>query len=604
MRKQTKRMVLSLLVSAVGSFAQDYNYMTNDGAVKIIRYLGDDEAVVIPESIGGLPVVSIGELAFEHNGNLKSAIIPDTVRNIERGAFSNSGLTNIIISGGVTNIANEAFRSCTNLQVVVIPDSVVSVGDFAFDICSGLNSAVIGSGVVNIGTRAFGYCNGLRYLAIPDSVNAIGEDAFYSCKNLTNILLGTGVTSIGQHAFYDCSSLSGIDVSAGNFKYSSIEGVLFDKTGAVLICCPGGKMGGYAVPLGVASIGDEAFSGCAGLTDVVLPDTVTDIGFNAFQSCIGLTEFAIPDSVTNLINAIFWGCTGLTNATVGNGITSLEWTFSGCTNLKSAVIGSNVTSMYGTFGGCSGLTDVVIPDSATNVGDNAFSGCTSLADIEIPNSTVRIGHQAFFRTSLVDIMIPYNVTSIGQYVFSGCSNLVTIAVDELNAFYSSKDGVLFNKDGTVLVCYPPGKAGEYATPSSVTRIGFGAFSSCSALEKMYFRGDKPDLDWSMELSIATNITVYYLPGTAGWSATFGGRPAVLWNPVIQTQDGGFGVRSNGFGFNIAGTNSYSVVVESCINLNDGAWIPVATNTLINGTANFSDSDWTNYPGRFYRLRMP
>jgi hypothetical protein len=101
-----------------------------------------------------------------------------------------------------------------------------------------------------------------------------------------------------------------------------------------------------------------------------------------------------------------------------------------------------------------------------------------------------------------------------------------------------------------------------------------------------------------------NTIVYYLPGTTGWGSTFSGCPALLWNPQAQTGDGSFGVLNNQFGFNITGTTNIPVVVEACTDLANPAWSPVGTNTLTGGSSYFSDSQWTNYPARFYRLRSP
>jgi hypothetical protein len=102
---------------------------------------------------------------------------------------------------------------------------------------------------------------------------------------------------------------------------------------------------------------------------------------------------------------------------------------------------------------------------------------------------------------------------------------------------------------------------------------------------------------------------YYLPGTTGWGATFDGIPAMLWNPQAQTGDGFFGVQNNQFGFNITGSSNLVIVVQACTNLANPVWSPVSTNTLniyvgTNGTSYFSDPQWTNYPGRFYRFRSP
>jgi hypothetical protein len=101
--------------------------------------------------------------------------------------------------------------------------------------------------------------------------------------------------------------------------------------------------------------------------------------------------------------------------------------------------------------------------------------------------------------------------------------------------------------------------------------------------------------------------VFYLPGTSGWSTTFGDRPTALWvlpYPVILTSPTNFGIRSNQFGFIISWATNVPVVVEACTDLTNPSWSPVSTNTLSGGSSYFTDSQWTNYPGRFYRLRSP
>jgi hypothetical protein len=99
-------------------------------------------------------------------------------------------------------------------------------------------------------------------------------------------------------------------------------------------------------------------------------------------------------------------------------------------------------------------------------------------------------------------------------------------------------------------------------------------------------------------------TIYYLPGTKGWAATFGGLPTVLWNPQVQTGTTSFGVQTNGFGFTLTGSSNLVVVVEANASLQYPQWVPVATNTLTGGASYFSDPRWTNIPVRFYRLRSP
>jgi hypothetical protein len=146
--------------------------------------------------------------------------------------------------------------------------------------------------------------------------------------------------------------------------------------------------------------------------------------------------------------------------------------------------------------------------------------------------------------------------------------------------------------------------------NGVTSIGDYAFNSCESLTGVYFRGNAPSAD-STAFSGDNSATAYYLTGTTGWEnfTLLTGLPTVFWNPQAQTSDDSFGVRTNRFGFNITGSSNLVIVVEACSNLANPVWTPIGTNTLnnfigTNGTSYFSDPDWTNYPGRFYRLRSP
>jgi hypothetical protein len=174
-------------------------------------------------------------------------------------------------------------------------------------------------------------------------------------------------------------------------------------------------------------------------------------------------------------------------------------------------------------------------------------------------------------------------------------------VDASNSVYSSVDGVLFNKSQTTLIQCPAGRAGSYTIPSSVTNIGADAFSWCANLTAVYFLRNAPGGGSDSSVFTGDNsTTVYYLTGTTGWGATFGGRPAVLWNPQAQN----LGVQANQFGFTITGSSNLVIVVEACTDLVNAVWVPLATNTLTGGSSQFSDPQWTNCPRRFYRFHAP
>jgi len=218
---------------------------------------------------------------------------------------------------------------------------------------------------------------------------------------------------------------------------------------------------------------------------------------------------------------------------------------------------------------------VIIPDTITGlpvtaIGDWAFSSPSGLTSITIPNSLISIGYGAFFHcTSLTNVTIGNNVTSIADWAFSDCTNLTNITI-----------------------------------PSKVNGIGDQAFYDCTSLIGAWFQGNSPALGGPSVFYGDNNATVYYLSGTTGWQAAFGGRPTALWNPLIQVNSPGLGVHTNQFWFNITGPTNLLIVVEACTNIANPIWISLQTNTLTGGSFYFSDPGWTNYPARFYRTRSP
>ena len=186
----------------------------------------------------------------------------------------------------VTSIGNWAFWGCTGLTSVTIPNSVTSIEGSAFRDCNSLTSVTIGNSVTSIEGSAFGGCTGLTSVTIPNSVTSIGSSAFWGCTGLTSVTIPNSVTSIGIQAFYDCTGLTEINVDENNTAYSSIDGVLFNKSQTELVCYPYGKQGAYVIPNSVTSIGDYAFYKCSSLTSVTIPNSVTSIGEAAFYRCI------------------------------------------------------------------------------------------------------------------------------------------------------------------------------------------------------------------------------------------------------------------------------------------------------------------------------
>lgn len=343
------------------------------------------DSIIIPYG-----VTSIGDEVFAHCTGLKKVTIPGSVKSIGERAFSDChisteesedgterGLEKVVIENGTETIGKEAFNGCKKLNDIILPDSVTSIGENAFQY-TGLyyewfdgnedvlyinnhlisvyqgtaNECNIKSGTKTIADSAFFACGSLPGITIPDSVTSIGNRAFKDCNSLKSITIPKSVTTIGNCAFYTCYDLQSIEVDSGNPEYCSENGVLYNKEKTEIIRFPKEKTEvSFAIPKSVTKIADGAFEYCKNLTNVTIPNDMTSIGNNAFESCSGLTNITIPKSVTS--------------------------------------IGDRA------FSECSKLTSIIIPDGVLRIGESSFFKCSSLKDVTIPNSVLIIDTDAF-----------------------------------------------------------------------------------------------------------------------------------------------------------------------------------------------------------------
>ena len=529
---KVKNVIIEDGVTSIGYCAfmeyKNLESVTIPGSVKNIEmyaflYCRNLETVIMENG-----VENICTAAFMECHSLKSITIPESVMNIEMGAFvwtsalenftvdennkyyssddygvlfnkdkstliaypAGSKETSYVVPKGVTDIEEFAFAMCTNLESIVIADSVRNIDESAFAFCEALTDVTLGCGITKIG-YFFEGCEFITTVTIPSSVTSIESYAFDECVDLktvyyggtkaqwdaitidenndplysATIIVACGHEDADENGYCDnCDEIFVIKSEDCGAEGDNVIWTLYSN--GDLVISGTGDMGRHdiykyddkiknvIIEDGVTSIADRAFDSCDKIVSVTIPDTVTSIGDFAFSGCFNLGNIIIPDSVT----------------TIG------EFAFASCLSFTDIVIPDSVTNIGTCAFGNLALKSITLPDNLTSIPDYMFFECYELAEIVIPDSVTSIGLCAFAWCPIKEITIPENVSSIGEAALGCCFELTTITVDEKNEFYTSYNGVLFNKDMTQLVAYPSGiTEGVYVIPEGVIDIAYGAF---------------------------------------------------------------------------------------------------------------------------------
>jgi uncharacterized repeat protein (TIGR02543 family) len=361
-------------------------------------------SVIIPNSLEyesvNYTITGIASNAFSGCKTLKTIVVPSSIASIGRQAFyscrdlesiiveSNNAIydsrnncnaiietaTNTLVVGcmntnipnTVTSIGEYAFAACSKLTSIELPNSITSIGLYAFMFCSTLTSMTIPNSVTNIEQGVFQACSALRSVTIENGVTKIGHSMFYKCANLESVNIPTSVVSIDAWAFRDCVSLLNLTIpnsvtsikvmafdrvpnviyfgnaSGAPWGAKSINGyiddwlVYSDNTKTNLLGCSAVASGTLNIPNSVTRIGDNAFSGCNELTTILLPNSITSVGYGAFEECVGLTEISIPDGVSIIESRTFYHCENLLSINLSASLMTIRnGAFSQCWNLKS-----------------------------------------------------------------------------------------------------------------------------------------------------------------------------------------------------------------------------------------------------------------------------
>ena len=489
---KTTLLLLALLLPASAAafdFMVDgiyYNINGNEASVTkgngYESYSGD---VAIPETVtyDGVTytVTAISGSAFFGCKSLTSVTIGNEVVTIGPSAFAGcSALMSATIGSSVTSIGDLAFMDCTGLSDLTIGNKVITIGSKAFYACDSLKNVVLPNSVTTIGSYAFAFCCGLTGVTISNSVTDIPEGMFYKCSGMTSVTIPKSIAVIGARALAGCSALESIMVENGNPSFdsrSNCNALIVTASNTLIVGCKN-----TIVPNTVTSIGDDAFFGCDGLTEVTIPNSVTSIGKNAFDGCSGLVALTIPNSVTTIGSWAFSGCDALTSVIISSSVTAINsYVFNDCIGLTSVTIPNSVTSIGdGAFSDCSSLTSLTIGNSVKSIGRYAFSDCVSLTSVTFPNSVTSIADGAFARCGgLTALTIPSSVITIGKNPFLACDALVSITVENNNPKYDSRDdcNAIIEKASNTLIT----GCQNTIIPNTVTSIGEMAFNGCSTL---------------------------------------------------------------------------------------------------------------------------
>ncbi|MBR2460215.1 MAG: leucine-rich repeat domain-containing protein [Clostridia bacterium] len=412
-------------------------------------------------------------------------------KTLEITALNDKTAVRIALPEETVSIAPEAFKDCGFLHVT-FPDGVKEIPASAFEGCRRLRTVSLPKNLHTVATRAFFNCIALEEPRIPSTVQRIEFGAFGNCAKLHCSYFSPDAT-VDPEAFIGTAwdernnrsllkQFSYTQLTDGTYAINSV-GNAFKRKQEITI------------PTNVSRLSFSAFFACREITSVTIPGSVTSIAPNCFSECQMLGSITVSENnpVYKSANGallsrdgerLFFCPPNVISFTVPNGVKIIEpGAFRACKKLKRILLPQGLERIEAdAFSTCVLLSDLTLPDSVAHIGASAFSFCRSLTGIHLPSSLITLGESAFNACSqLSEVIFPDSIEKIGEKAFNSCPRLSSFEISESCKNYSTVDGVLFNKDKTVLIACPQSKKGRYVAPRELKTVSGWAFYDCRSI---------------------------------------------------------------------------------------------------------------------------